>query len=367
MVRIAKFEERRPKLVLAVFLVVTLVLMTGFSGITTEANPESQVPENIEEIRSLNEIRDKIGGDTGSITLIFSSDREDPQAVSDMADRSVLEAMNEIRIQMMDDDFVRGERSILDLVDIDSSQHEINRELSEAYSGSLITEDRSISIMVFTLASGISDEQAEELAAKVRDIVNGVDKPAGLQIRLAGSVILSQELGSSIGRTTGTVTLIGFAGVFLILYLFFRRPGFVVITVIPIILATVWTFGMLGFIGIPLSSMLSGTFSIIIGLGIDFGIHIIHRFREDLEKYSIEEAITNSVSLVGKGLVLTTTTTVIGFLSLLAATLPMLRDFAVSLSLGVIFCLVSAIGVIPPVLVLIERRKERKGRENPEH
>ena len=109
-----------------------------------------------------------------------------------------------------------------------------------------------------------------------------------------------------------------------------------------------------------LSTQLTGVFSIILGLGIDFGIHIIHRFKEDRKKYDIDQAVYNAVEHVGKGLTLTTTTTIIGFLALLAATLPLLRDFSIALSLGVFYCLVAAIGVIPPVLILIERRKVRK-------
>jgi predicted RND superfamily exporter protein len=360
--RIAKVEQARPKTVLLVFILITLVMMGGFSRISTDTDQESQVPEDIEEITSLNEIRDKLSTNTNSIIIIFRSDREDPQGVSDMADRSVLQSMESVYVQMEDDDFVLGVRSLLDIVDLEMSQSEINQRVSAPDASGLITEDRSISIMIFTLPDGLTTEQEEDLTAKMREIVGGVEKPPGLDIGLSGSVVLSQELGASIGRTTGTVTLLGFVAVFGILYIFFRRPGFVFIAVTPVLLATIWTFGSLGYIGVPLSPMLSGTFSIIIGLGIDFGIHIIQRFREDLQECSIEEAIYNSVSHVGKGLLLTTATTLIGFLSLLSATLPMLQDFSVSLSLGVFFCLVSAIGFIPPVLVLVERRNKRRGK-----
>jgi len=364
LVRLAKLEERRPKAVLAVFVIFTILIFTGFGNIATDTNPESQVPDDISAIKALEKVRDKLGGGGGSITLIFRTDPEDPKEIGDIRGRSVLESMKILDSQIKDDDIVTGSRSILDIVDLGMTQNEINLALSEdPRSDGLVSEDRRITIAVFSLASGASGDQESELLFKIRNYIYYADIPPGVTVDLAGSPVLSEELGRSIGSSTGAVTLLGFVGVFVVLYIFFRRASFVAVTVLPIVLSTFWTFGTLGLIGIPLSSTLTGVFSIIIGLGIDFGIHILHRFEEDIKKESLEKALANAVGQVGKGLTLTTVTTITGFLALLSARLPLLQDFALSLSFGVLYSLVAAIGVIPPVIVLLERRRLRKSKK----
>jgi hydrophobe/amphiphile efflux-3 (HAE3) family protein len=358
--KLAEVEERKPKTMLAIFLVFTIVMFLGFGNIGFDTDFENQVPQDIREIEALNEIRDKMGGATDSIILIYRTDYEDPEYAKDVRDRDVLKYMEIVTKQLEGDEFVLGTRSIADLVDTDSNQNEINSMLdANPFTESMLSSDYTLTTMTVTVVNGLTTGQEDELLYKIDNAIRYPDRPAGVKVDLAGSIVLNRELLSSIGGSTGFVTILGFVGVFVVLFIFFRRLSFVVISALPIMLGTIWTFGTLAYIGIPLSTQLTGVFSIIIGLGIDFAIHIIHRFKENREKYGIEESIYNAVKNIGKGLTLTSTTTIIGFLALLAATLPLLRDFAIALSFGVFYCLVAAIGVIPPVLVLVERRKQR--------
>lgn len=358
--KLAEKELERPKLILSLFIIFTLVISTGFVLIQTETNEESQLPEDIKAIVALNRIRDELGAGGQSAVLIFRLDSEDPQGIKDIRDRGVLECMDLIKKQLEDDEFLRGARSPADLVDLDQSQEEINIELEKnPASGDFITKDKRVAIMTLSIVSETSDEDRNSLNSEIREVVFYTPKPPGVEVDFAGSTFLGEEIGSSIGGRTGYVTGIGFVAVFIILYVFFRRPAFVGIAILPIILSTIWTFGTLGFIGIPLSPPLTGTFSIIIGLGIDFAIHIMHRFKEAKKKYSVEIAIKDSVKHVGKGLALTSVTTITGFLALLSATLTFLQDFAIALTFGVFYSLIASVVVIPCLLIITERRRIR--------
>lgn len=360
---LAKVEERRPKTVLALFMVFTLITMLGFGMLKTSTSNESQVPQDIASIEALNQVRDKLGTSTDSVILIFRPDVDDPKYVKDMRDKDVIRSISIITKQIEKDDFVLSSRSIADIANLNMDQNEINIMIaSSPLSQGLLSSDYTITIATLTIGNGINQVQQRQLLGNIDEIVRLSEKPAGLKVDVAGSLALSRELGVTIGRNTGLVTALGFVGVIIVLFVFFRKVSFVGVTTLPILLGTIWTLGTLGLIGIQLSTILTGVFSIIIGLGIDFGIHIIHRFEEDKKIYGVEKGIYNAVKHVGKGLTLTTITTVIGFLALLFATLPLLQDFSISLSLGVFYSLLAAIGVIPPVLVLIERRKERKAK-----
>ncbi len=362
--KLAKLENKRPKTFIAAFLIFTIIISTGFSLIENETSEESQLPEDIDTIISLNKIRDKIGRGGESVILIFRLEEKDPMSVSDIRDKRILESMENIGNQIEENEFVLNKRSVTDLVDISLSQKEINYFLEEnPQSGDFITKDKRVAIMTFSLMADMPDFERDQLNNYIRNTVYFSERPLGMKVDFAGSAFLGEEIGRSLGGRTSYVTFIGFLAVFVILYLFFRRITFVGIAVVPIILSTIWTFGTLGYVGIPLSPPLTGVFSIIIGLGIDFAIHIIHRFKEDRKKYPAEEAITNAVVHVGKGLTLTSFTTIIGFLALLTATLTFLQDFSVALTFGVFYSLVAALGVVPPIMVIEERRRVKKNKK----
>ena len=360
---IAKYEERRPKTVLLLFLIMTLALSSGFLMINTDTSQESQVPDDIRAITALNEIRDKLGGGSSSITLIYRIDDGRSEYIRDIRDLEVLKSMKKVLLQAQVNRFITGSSSILDIVDTDMDQNEVNQLLGTGQADGLLSEDNTITLLRLSVMNGLTDEQQEDVLNEVMAIADNTERPPGVDIDFAGDIALSQQIGRSIGSSTGFVTIVGFIGVFIAIYIFFRKFGFLFVTVTPVIFGTLWTVGSLGFMGIPLSSQLTGVFSIIIGLGIDFGIHILHRFEEDLKKTKrIDEAVQAAVRHIGRGLVLTTITTIAGFMALMFARLPLLRDFAIALSFGVTYSLIAAIGIIPPLLVIIEKRRMRRKR-----
>jgi hydrophobe/amphiphile efflux-3 (HAE3) family protein len=363
--KVAKIEEQRPFLVIGIFLLLTLFFISGFALINFEASFESFVPEN-EAIESLEIIRDKFGSGTTTIILIYQTDPADPQGITDIRDRKVLEAMNIIDQQIEQHELVLSSTSIVDIVREGNrfpEQGEINMLLDSPQAEGLLSDDYSLAVARFIVPDDLSQEQREEIVNEVYAIASFSETPAGITVTPAGPIVEELEIGRSIGQNIGFVTTLGFVGVFIVLYLLFRRFEFVILSVIPVFLGTLWTYGSLGWIGISLSTPLVGVFSMIIGIGIDFSIHVLHRFGEEIRKSSLEQAIASSVQNVGKGLAMTTITTIIGFLALLIAVLPVLKDMAIALSLGVFFTFVITLGVIPPCLVLAERWRMKRGRK----
>ena len=102
---------------------------------------------------------------------------------------------------------------------------------------------------------------------------------------------------------------------------------------------------------------------LIIGLGVDYGIHLISRYREELgEGESVDESMTRSISTSGVALVLATLTTVIGFLTNVTSPVPALADFGILAALGIFFSFLLMMTFVPAVRLLLDRRAERAGR-----
>lgn len=140
-----------------------------------------------------------------------------------------------------------------------------------------------------------------------------------------------------------------------------------VLTLVTIVVAIVWMQG-LGYLLFLVGAI--EAFSpptqivpiLLIGLGVDYAIHLTSRYREHAGKgRGVDTSVRNSVTTVGIALALATITTVIGFLTNLFNPIPALRDFGILAAVGIVVAFVLMLTFVPSMRTLLDRRAERKG------
>lgn len=149
----------------------------------------------------------------------------------------------------------------------------------------------------------------------------------------------------------GMATLGGIALLVMTLVLWFVfRVRWRLLSLAVVIVGVVWTFAVLGLVGIPLALVTIAGLPILIGIGVDFAIQVHNRVEEEvvLDK----EAHPMSVTLMNLGppLVIATVAAVVAFLSLQISQVPMIRDFGVLLAIGIV--LLCLLGIVIPTSVL---------------
>lgn len=101
---------------------------------------------------------------------------------------------------------------------------------------------------------------------------------------------------------------------------------------------------------------------LLIGLGVDYSIHVTTRYRDEVAAgASVDAAIAKAVRTVGVALVLATVTTAVGFLTNLTNEIPALREFGLLAAVGIFASFVLMLTFVPAVRELLDRRAERKG------
>ena len=101
---------------------------------------------------------------------------------------------------------------------------------------------------------------------------------------------------------------------------------------------------------------------LLIGLGVDYSIHITSRYREDAaEGKPVVDAVTIAIRTVGIALVLATITTSVGFLTNLLNDIPALREFGVLAAIGIVASFLIMLTFVPAVRLLLDSRGERRG------
>ncbi|MFQ5767449.1 MAG: RND family transporter, partial [Acidobacteriota bacterium] len=133
-------------------------------------------------------------------------------------------------------------------------------------------------------------------------------------VNTIGVASLGRELKRLVKEGAIEATALAMGLVLILLWIHFRRLLYVVLTAVPLILGEMGAIGGMSLLGIHLNLVNMGVVPIILGIGIDDGIHILHRFlgqgRQDIE---------GVFRFAGRAVVITSLTTIVGFGSLVFA------------------------------------------------
>jgi predicted RND superfamily exporter protein len=134
------------------------------------------------------------------------------------------------------------------------------------------------------------------------------------------------------------------------------------ITTIPVVLVIAWSLGTMYLLEIPLNIMTITIASLTVGLGVTYGIHITHRFLEDIEVIpDINEACRSTVTHTGTALFGAAATTIAAFGLLVFALLPPIQQFGGISALTIFFSFLACVFILPTFLVLWARYRQKRG------
>ena len=131
-----------------------------------------------------------------------------------------------------------------------------------------------------------------------------------------------------------------------------------------VVIGVIWSFSILGLIGIDLSLVTISGLPILIGMGIDFAIQIHNRIEEEVVLDKEAHPIAETVANLAPPLFAAAFTAVVAFVALRISKVPMIRDFGVLLGIG-IFVLV-IVGIVVPASALGIREHKKRTEVRPE-
>ncbi|NQY73929.1 MAG: MMPL family transporter [Candidatus Margulisbacteria bacterium] len=183
------------------------------------------------------------------------------------------------------------------------------------------------------------------------------DKTKEIIPNITGSIpVISTLMKEVAGEGKKSLTYC-FLAILLILFFFFRNVADVLISLIPLVFGMISTVGIICLLGLKLNVLMIIFLPLIMGIGIDNGIHILHRFKD-------RRNIIDAISAIGPALGMTTFTTVIGFGSLVFSRWNGFVGLGLISSIGIISFLVISLTSMPSVLVIIRRYQVRHQTEN---
>ena len=190
-----------------------------------------------------------------------------------------------------------------------------------------------------------SKEELDKFAAQTAEVDERISGTEQLIIVMFDSIL-------SDGRKAALLALL----VIVILVLIHFHGPVGLLSLVPLAAGAVAMLGLMYILGEKYNYMNLIAVPIILGIGIDDGIHALHRFRNEVGMGS--EKINRAFSHVGRAILLTSLTTMIGFGSIAFYTMEGMASFGRALFMGVGACFIATIFVLPAVLRLFTRKNK---------
>ncbi len=177
-----------------------------------------------------------------------------------------------------------------------------------------------------------------------------VDVAGGLHQRMRESEVASRAAVRSALSSLLLVAVIVAAA--------FRRVRAILFVLVPLVVGVVLSLGFASVVLGTLNLIAACTFAVLIGLGVDFGIHLGRRHDEERRAgASALDAAIRATTLTGRGVVGAGLTTAAAFVALLFAHFRGFREFGLLSSVSVPITLVSALALFPALLSVTRRRR----------
>ncbi len=202
-------------------------------------------------------------------------------------------------------------------------------------------------------AYGGNAEQTRSFQEELEALWQGDDD----SITATSATIVSYAVTDAITGQQSESISVTIAVALTVLALFFwvsvRQPALAVVAVGPIVLVLISVLGTMALLGIPYTIITSIITALSIGIGVDYTIHVIHRYREEYslerapEKAAIRTLSTTGSALLGSGL-----TTALGLGVLVFSPLEASRQFAITAAITILYSLIVAFLLVPPAMTL---------------
>ncbi|MBU0682394.1 MAG: MMPL family transporter [Proteobacteria bacterium] len=364
---IGAFVKKRPRLCLVLSLVVLLASLPGIQRIHFERKLEALHPEGLEAVQVRQDIHDHFSKGIMPLLVSWQSPSEEAfwqesrridKLLSSLPSEdhngwislTTLSAGRQLELAHLDralidralttyglslDSFPTLVAFLSALDHHDQTQPSFLSHLLPLHQRFFFEDQGTITGV--TWINVLSEEAAVRLEQKM-----AAHDPTILVVsldRALGSLMDSAKSG--LLKTVILATLL----VVVILLIFFRSIKKTLLAMMPTALALITTAGIMGYLGITINLINFIIIPILIGIGLDDGIHLIDRFRETGD-------IGQTLTTTGRSILLTTLTTCLGFGSLALAKYHVLSSMGMLTIIGVSTCFIYSVITLSALLQL---------------
>jgi predicted RND superfamily exporter protein len=175
----------------------------------------------------------------------------------------------------------------------------------------------------------------------------------GPDVQLSGVNLVSARLRTQVKQDAVVAAAVGFVIVALLLWADYRRLDDTLLSLAPLVVGIVWMLGGMVMLGLHMNFFNVFVTTMIIGIGVDYGVHMMHRYREvGVECDETGAELLEGMGETGKAIVLAALSTSVGFGSMSISHYPGLRTMGLVAIMGALATALVAVTLLPAFLGL---------------
>ena len=364
--RLDYFVTQRPLYVIGVFLILTVLLVAGIGQVSTETGTEG-FTEDTPESNALEEVEENFEsgfGETGGSTQLI---QRGENVLSKNGVLRMLRAQHRLeqRQDLRVDSTTSVARVVAQRLDPEATTLEAQvRVVESATPGEVDEAARQVVAQpgLSTLVSNDLNEQEPYASATIATVSHAIPtagtdgdvdtgmltdiqlqtervvESVGGEIVVFGGGILENEFGNVINDSLKIVVPVVVILILLFLVVAYRDVIDLLLGLVALIMTILWTFGFMGWTGIPFGQMMIALPVLLLAVGIDFGIHAVNRYKEERATgLGIVDSMQAATDQLLVAFFIVTGTAVIGFGSNIASGLGPIQNFGIATAAGMVF------------------------------
>lgn len=350
-------------------LLITIGLGYGLTKLETRNNYDSELPKDDPIISTNNKIKDIFGEKEVILIGIESDDIFKSQTLEKIA--NISDELKLVQGVIPDEitslttiNDIAGKEWGIEIGKLIKKMPENDLEMmslkkavlsNNLVSGRIISEDASFSLIIAPIEKGY---QQATVYNQVKEIVNKFEGPEKLYA--AGNPIGGQEVDLGIQKDVSTLLPLALLFIIIGFSISFRTIRGVLIPLAVVFLSIIWTMGIMGLTGLPVTVVSSVIPVLMIAVSSSYGIHILHMFYEESKENEKKDAVKNTIKKIGPAIGITGVTSAVGAFTLIIFKVVSIKEFGIISAIGMLNIVVISLALVPAMSVLLKEPKKTK-------
>ncbi len=349
-------STNRSKIILGLVLLVVAGGVFAYPQVETKQEMMDFWPQDLEAKNNLEFLEENVESPKVFYVIAKSDNIYTPESFRDISEyqRIMLENpnVNSVISPVSKVKMVNGK--------IPKNQYRLNKALSNLINkDTLEVQDKSINPTQIKMNFYVDDIEGKESRVLIDEFKSNANMVIpGKQVKVTGKQVLNRNVIENVtsGLTPMTVLSFTLGLIFLSLIFWSIRDSTILVGGVATS-ATLMVAGSMYILKIPWNPLTITMSSIALGIGIDYGVHVFERYREEVNKgKDISEALSISVSKLSRPILASSLTTITGFGILIFSRFPVLSNFGWTTVLTIFFSLVSAFLILPILLFIFDNK-----------
>ena len=364
---ISNLVTQKPREVIAVLVVIVGIISMGIFRLSVNTNPSRLFPTGHPAKVSAELVNRDLGG-FFPVSIVFEGDIREPdllkridqieQRIKEMPEVGATQSIAKVTRQIsraLNNKGDEGYDAIPDTYNAVSQYFELYLMSGDPDDLEKMVDFLFQQAMILVRFKELNTPVLRRCVREIKEMVN--DDPA--VILVGGNADVFSEMDKKIVQGQFLSIGLSLAAVLLILYagLRFRSVKGAIMLTLPLVMSILMLFGIMGLAGIALNFMTALLSSIIIGVGVDYTIHMTWRYRDErLRGLDAAKAMQHAIHTTGRGIIYNALSVIIGFAALIFSSFLSVRFFGLLMVIIIFCCLVGGLLLVPALCMVARPR-----------